>query len=187
MATLADAREATTLIEELNAAYDQDRSAFRVEQVAAGFQLLTRPELAPWLDKVHHRQSRIKLSPPMLETLAIVAYRQPCTRADVEAVRGVQAAEMMKQLMERGLVRVAGEDDSLGRPYLYATTRLFLETFGLSNLNDLPMSERLRREPAKEIEETDTVESSEANEQSSAENDAASASEPSGESDQTAA
>jgi segregation and condensation protein B len=77
--------------------------------------------------------------------LAIVAYRQPVTRADIEAVRGVQSGEMLKQLMERGLVRIAGEDQSLGRPYLYGTTRQFLELFGLHELADLPHADQLRR------------------------------------------
>ena len=144
MATLADAKEAFALISELNEHYDADHSVFRIERVATGFQLLTRPQLAPWLDRVHHRQAHLKLSAPAMETLAIIAYRQPCTRADVEAIRGVQAAEMIKQLMERHLVRIAGEDDSLGRPYLYGTTRLFLETFGLTNLNGLPLADALR-------------------------------------------
>ncbi|WP_437228397.1 SMC-Scp complex subunit ScpB [Planctomicrobium sp. SH661] len=145
IATLADAREATSLIEQLNAAYDSEKSAFRIERVAAGYQLLTLSSLSPWLDRVHHRQARLKLSPPMMETLAIIAYRQPCTRADVESVRGVQSAEIIKQLMEKNLVRVTGEDQSLGRPYLYGTTRLFLETFGLTKLEEMPMSEHLRR------------------------------------------
>ncbi|WP_437201368.1 SMC-Scp complex subunit ScpB [Planctomicrobium sp. SH664] len=148
VATLEDAREASQLVEQLNAAYDAEHSAFRIEKVAAGFQLLTRPQLASWLDRVHQRQSQLKLSPPMLETLSIIAYRQPCTRADVEAVRGVQAAEIIKQLLERNLIRVTGEDDSLGRPYLYGTTRQFLEMFGLSSLDELPMSERMRKRPA---------------------------------------
>src|SRR5690606_11411873 len=107
--------------------------------------MLTRSELASWLDRIHHRQAHLKLSAPMMETLAIIAHRQPCTRADVEAIRGVQSAEMIKQLMDKNLVRVAGEDDSLGRPYLYGTTRLFLETFGLTGLDELPMAEQLRR------------------------------------------
>jgi len=145
IAVLADVRETLSLLDQLNAYYDQNRSAFRIEQVAAGYRLLTRSELSAWLDRVHERQSRMKLSSPMLETLAIVAYRQPCTRADVEAIRGVQSAELIKQLMERNLVRVCGEDDSLGRPYLYGTTRLFLETFGLTDLKDLPLADRLRR------------------------------------------
>jgi len=153
IATLADARETLDLIQQLNVAYDAEKSAFRIEHVAAGFQLLTLSRLSPWLDRVHHRQARLKLSPPMMETLAIISYRQPCTRADVEAVRGVQSAEIIKQLMEKNLVRVTGEDTSLGRPYLYGTTRLFLETFGLTNLNELPMAESLRRAEVDQSEE----------------------------------
>ncbi len=144
-ATLADAAEAKTLIDQLNAAYDIDGCAFRVEQVAGGYRLMTRPQFALWLDRLHNRQARTKLSPPMMETLSIVAYRQPVTRAEVEKIRGVQSSEMLKQLMDRGLVRIAGEDDSLGRPFLYGTTRQFLEEFGLGKLDDLPMADSLRR------------------------------------------
>ena len=154
LATLVDAAEATRLIDALNAAYDADESAFRIERVATGFQLLTRPQFARWLDKLHHRQSQLKLSPPAMETLTIVAYRQPVTRADVEEVRGVQCAEMLKQLMDRNLLRITGHDESLGRPYLYGTTRSFLESFGLRDLKDLPMSDRLRRKepPSAEVD-----------------------------------
>lgn len=160
LATLADAAEARELVERLNAAYDAVGSAFRIERVASGYQLLTRPEFAFWLDKLHQRQGELKLSPPAMETLSIVAYRQPITRADIEAIRGVQCAEMLKQLMERGLVRIGGEDDSLGRPYLYETTRKFLELFGLRGLDDLPMADRLRRPssaagPAEPLSESD--------------------------------
>ncbi len=143
-AMLADTTEALTLIDQLNVAYDQSRTAFRIERVATGYQILTRPKFAPWLDRLHQRQTQLKLSAPAMETLAIVAYRQPITRADVEAVRGVASTEMLKQLMERNLVRITGEDDSLGRPYLYGTTRHFLEHFGLRNTSDLPMSDQLR-------------------------------------------
>lgn len=154
LATLADVDEAQDLIDRLNLAYDTTGSTFRIERVATGFRLLTRREFVFWLDKLHQRQAALKLTPPMLETLAIVAYRQPLTRADVELVRGVQSAEMLKQLMERELVRIAGEDDSLGRPYLYETTRKFMELFGLRSLGDLPMADRLCRDralPADEI------------------------------------
>jgi segregation and condensation protein B len=144
LATLADSGEATRIIEQLNLAYDRDGSAFRIERAANGYLLLTRPVFARWLDRLHQRQSEMKLSPPALETLAVIAYRQPITRADVEAVRQVQCTEMLKQLMERGLVRIAGEDNSLGRPYLYETTRKFLEVYGLRSLDDLPMADRLR-------------------------------------------
>ena len=145
LATLADAAEAQLFVKQLNAAYDKVGSAFRVEQVATGCRLMTRPQFALWLDKLHQRQAELKLSPPMLETLTIVAYRQPITRAEIEKIRGVQAAEMLKQLMERGLVRIGGEEDSLGRPFLYETTRRFLESYGLKDLDDLPQSEKLLR------------------------------------------
>ena len=145
LATLVDVTEAKLLIDQLNVAYQAASSAFQVERVATGYRLLTRRPFVFWLDKLHKRQIELRLTPPMLETLAIVAYRQPLTRADIEAVRGVQSAEMLKQLMDRELVRIAGEDDSLGRPFLYETTRKFLELYGLQTLDDLPMAERLRR------------------------------------------
>jgi len=167
IATLADVRETLSLIDQLNAAYDAQQSAFRIERVAAGYQLLTLATLSPWLDRIHHRQARLKLSSPMMETLAVISYRQPCTRADVEAIRGVQSAEIIKQLMEKNLVRVTGEDQSLGRPYLYGTTRLFLETFGLTSLNDLPMADELRR-VSLDQEKTSEVETVSAAEQSAA-------------------
>lgn len=145
LATLADATEARTLINRLNAAYEAAGTPFRVERVAAGYRLLTLPQFAFWLGKLHHRDADLKLSPPALETLTVIAYRQPITRADVEAIRGVQCSEMIKQLMERQLVRIGGEDDSLGHPFLYETTRRFLEIFGLRDLEDLPLASKLRR------------------------------------------
>jgi segregation and condensation protein B len=145
LASLADATEARTQISRLNAAYEQAETPFRIERVAAGYRLFTLPQFAFWLGKLHHREAELKLSPPSLETLTIIAYRQPITRADVEAIRGVQCSEMIKQLMERNLVRIGGEDDSLGRPFLYETTRRFLETFGLRDLEELPLAEKLRR------------------------------------------
>ena len=148
-AALLDAGEAKQAIDELNTAYDAGGSAFRIERVGAGYQMLTRPVFHRWLDRVHHRQERLKLSPACLETLAVVAYRQPITRADIEAVRGVATADILKQLMERGLVKIVGEDDSLGRPYLYGTSRQFLEAYGLRSLEDLPDSGALRRPAAK--------------------------------------
>ncbi|MBI1312983.1 SMC-Scp complex subunit ScpB [bacterium] len=160
-ATLADAAEAKSLIDRLNAAYDVDGCAFRIEQVAGGYRLMTRPQFALWLDRLHNRQARTKLSPPMMETLSIVAYRQPVTRAEIEKIRGVQSSEMLKHLMDRGLVRITGEEDSLGRPFLYGTTRQFLEEFGLGKLDDLPMAATLRRveEPVSDDqkEEADNV------------------------------
>ena len=118
--------------------------------------MMTRPQFSMWLDRLHNRQAKARLSPPMLETLAIVSYRQPVTRADVEKIRGVQASEMLRQLMERGLIRITGEDDSLGRPFLYGTTRQFLEEYGLGSLEELPMAETLRRrDQSAEVEEAE--------------------------------
>jgi segregation and condensation protein B len=144
LATLEDSTEAARIVDQLNGAYDRDGSAFRVERAANGYRLLTRPIYARWLGRLHQRQHETKLSPPALETLTVIAYRQPITRADIEAIRGVHCTDILKQLMERGLVRIGGEDNSLGRPYLYETTRTFLEAFGLGTLDDLPLSDRLR-------------------------------------------
>lgn len=144
-ALLADPTEARTIARQLNELYERHGSSFRIEQVAAGYQLLTRPGFAHWLGKIHQRQAELKLTAPALETLAIVAYRQPIIRADIEGIRGVSCIEMLKQLMERGLVKIGGTDDSLGRPHLYETTRMFLELFGLKGLEELPLSQRLRK------------------------------------------
>ena len=162
-ATLADAAEARELVQELNDKLDRGGTAFRIEKVATGVRMMTRPQFAMWLDRLHNRQARAKLSPPMLETLSIVAYRQPVTRADVDKIRGVQASEMLRQLMDRGLIRITGEDDSLGRPYLYGTTKQFLEEYGFGSLDDLPMADTLRRrdEPAEEPESEEVDEASE--------------------------
>ena len=147
LARLVDAAEVRQLTTLLNESYDRTKSAFRIEHTAGGYQLLTRPLLAGWLDRLHQRQERMKLSQPAQETLTMIAYLQPVTRADVEAVRGVQCSDMIRQLIDRGLIRVSGEDDSLGRPFLYATTRAFLDMFGLGRLEDLPDYETLRRQP----------------------------------------
>jgi segregation and condensation protein B len=145
IARLIDTREVLQLLTMLNESYDRTRSAFRVEQTATGYVLMTRAALSPWLDRLHNRQAEMKLSAPMMESLTIIAYQQPVTRADVEAIRGVQSAEMIRQLMDRGLIRIAGEDDSLGRPFLYETTRQFLTMFGLRQLEDMPNFSSLRR------------------------------------------
>ncbi|HEY1377787.1 MAG TPA: SMC-Scp complex subunit ScpB [Gemmataceae bacterium] len=138
LAELADAADARRLVERLRDLLAAEGSAFRVEELAGGYQLLTRPEFHPWLVRLRQTAGEPKLTGALLETLAIVAYRQPIMRADLEAVRGVHCGEALRQLMERGLVRIAGRDDSLGRPVLYGTTKKFLQTFGLRDLRDLP-------------------------------------------------
>ena len=122
--------------------------------MAGGWQLLTRPEYHPWLARLRRASADARLTPAMRETLTIAAYRQPITRADLEAVRGVQSGDVLRQLMERGLVRIAGRDESLGRPVLYATTKKFLQTFGLKSLRDLPSADGVAPpQPAKKEEE----------------------------------
>ncbi len=148
LARLIDAKEVVQLIQVLNESYDRTRGSFRIELTASGFLMMTRPQLSAWLDRLHSRQARMKLSAPAMETLTIIAYQQPVTRADVEAVRGVQSSEMIRQLIDRGLVRIGGEDDSLGRPFLYQTTRQFLGMFGLQKLEDMPGYQTLRRQTA---------------------------------------
>ena len=126
------------ILDELKAEYDATGRAFTVEEIAGGYQLLTRPDFHPWVNKLRRKEHEDTLSQAALETLAIIAYRQPITRADVEDIRGVQSGYILRSLVERSLVRVAGRSDELGRPLLYATTREFLEVFGLPSLKALP-------------------------------------------------
>jgi len=142
-AGLADGSEARRLVKRLHELYDLDGTAFQVEELAGGFQLLTRPEYHRWLARWRSGQD-LRLSAAARETLAIVAYRQPIMRADIEGIRGVQCGEVLRLLMEKGLVRIAGRHDSLGRPQLYGTTKKFLQIFGLKSLKDLPVVEQLR-------------------------------------------
>jgi segregation and condensation protein B len=141
VAGLADATEARTLVRLLNHRYDSRGRVFRIEEVAGGFCLLTRPQFAPWLRRMRHVPGELRLTQSAMETLAIVAYRQPVPRADIEAIRGVSCGEILKQLMQRDLVRISGRSEDLGRPYLYGTTRFFLQMFGLRSADRLPRSE----------------------------------------------
>jgi segregation and condensation protein B len=128
-------------IKELNEQYvDSDRS-FRIEQGAGGYQLLTVPEFGDILKKLHQREVDAKLTKAALETLAIIAYKQPILRADIEAIRGVACGETIRSLMEKHLVKIAGRAEIPGRPILYGTTKRFLELFGLNSLKDLPQGE----------------------------------------------
>jgi segregation and condensation protein B len=122
----------------LNEEYEQAGRSFRIERVAGGWQIRTLGDFAADLAKVRQRRSEGKLSQAALETLAIVAYRQPILRADIEAIRGVACGEVLRTLMERRLVKIVGRAEELGRPMLYGTTSKFLEAFGLSSLKDLP-------------------------------------------------
>ena len=129
--------KARVLVEELNAEYVAQQRAFEICEVAGGYQMRTHSEFASYLQQL--RKTRpLRLSNPALETLAIIAYRQPVTRAEVENVRGVEAGPVMRNLLERKLIKLVGHREVLGRPMLYATTKRFLEVFGLAKLEDLP-------------------------------------------------
>jgi segregation and condensation protein B len=132
-----EADEARALVAELGREYEEQGRAFEIWEVAGGYQLRTRPEYASYL-RLLHRERPLRLSRAALETLALVAYRQPVTRAEIEAVRGVEVDAVIRSLLERQLVRIAGHREVPGRPMLYATTKRFLEVFGLGRLEDLP-------------------------------------------------
>lgn len=137
-------RPVRAAIESLNAHYAATGRSFRIEQVAGGRQVLTRPEFGPILHQLHQARTQSRLTPAALETLAIVAYRQPVLRSDIEAIRGVASGEVLRGLMERRMVKIVGRAEELGRPMLYGTTREFLRIFGLATLADLPQARELR-------------------------------------------
>jgi segregation and condensation protein B len=139
------ARQIQKCIEVLNEQYRQSGRAFRIEEIAGGYQMMTLPEYNIWLKKLLRERSDNKLSPAALETLAIIAYKQPVIRADVEAIRGVACGELIRSLMYKGFVKIVGKAEILGRPLLYGTTRKFLEVFGLNDLKDLPKAEELKQ------------------------------------------
>jgi segregation and condensation protein B len=130
-------REALRLARQLRDQYEANGRAVGVEEVAGGFQLRTRSDLVPWIRKfLASRPARI--SRPALEVLAVVAYRQPMTRQEIEAIRGVDCSGVLQSLLERALIKIMGRKDVPGRPIIYGTTRRFLEHFGLSDLSQLP-------------------------------------------------
>jgi segregation and condensation protein B len=135
-------------VEHLNDKYKANKNAFRIERIAGGYQMLTLSPYNHWLKNLLRVRSESKLSPAALETLAIIAYKQPIIRADVEAIRGVAAGEVIRNLMYKGLVKVVGRAEIVGRPMLYGTTKKFLETFGLNTLKDLPKIEELKKPDA---------------------------------------
>ncbi len=132
-------------IDDLNEKYKANNNAFRIEQIAGGYQMLTLSEYNHWLKKLVRARDDGKISQPALETLAIIAYKQPVIRADIEAIRGVAAGEMIRNLMYKGLVKITGRAEIVGRPMLYGTTKKFLEVFGLNTLKDLPKAEELKK------------------------------------------
>ncbi|MBU0638106.1 MAG: SMC-Scp complex subunit ScpB [Planctomycetes bacterium] len=135
-------------IDELNEKYAAAGLSFRIEAIARGYQMITEACYRPWLAKLDKHRGRTRLSDAALEALAIVAYRQPIIRADVEAIRGVACGDVLNRLREMGLIRIFGRAEVVGRPMLYGTTRKFLDVFGLADLDDLPPLEALTLRPA---------------------------------------
>lgn len=144
LAELDSTRQIRVLVRQLNGVYEESRRAFRIEQVAGGYQMLTLPEHGTAIKKLVQREADAKLTRAALETLAIIAYKQPILRVDVESIRGVASGETIRSLMEKHLVKIAGRADEPGRPILYGTTKRFLEVFGLNSLNDLPKPDQSR-------------------------------------------
>jgi segregation and condensation protein B len=138
---LADAGEARALIDALRERYSAADGALTVVEVAGGFRMVTRPEIAPWLLRLARTRTKARLSRAALETLAIVGYRQPVSRPEVDALRGVNSDAVLDNLLERRLIRIAGRKEAPGRPFLYETTREFLIAFGLRDVGDLPKVE----------------------------------------------
>ena len=136
---LESAQAARELVEELRARYG-DRG-LQIVEVGGGYRMITRPELAPWLVRLARARTKSRLSRPALETLAIVAYKQPVSRPEMDAIRGVNSEAVLENLLERRLIRITGRKEAPGRPYLFETTREFLVAFGLRDLSDLPKVE----------------------------------------------
>ena len=132
-------------LNELEADCRDPSRVYELRETASGWQLVTKAGFAPWLRQLFPEFRSARLSSPALETLAIIAYRQPITRADIEAVRGVAVDGVVQTLLDRGLIKIAGRAEVPGRPLLYETTQHFMDHFGLRNLDELPNSAELRR------------------------------------------
>ena len=143
-----DTKQVRQHIKNLNEKYRANNNAFRIEQIAGGCQMLTLSPYNHWLKKLLRVRSDTKLSAAAMETLAIIAYKQPVIRADIEVIRGVAAGEVIRSLAYKGLVKIVGRAEVLGRPMLYGTTKRFLEVFGLNTLKDLPKIEELKKPPS---------------------------------------
>ncbi|MCH8241838.1 MAG: SMC-Scp complex subunit ScpB [Planctomycetes bacterium] len=159
---IGDASDVKRHIETLNQRYEETGASFRIQAIAKGYQVLTLPVYDAWVRKLHKARAESRLSRAALETLAIIAYKQPVLRVGVEAIRGVAVGDMLVRLREMNLIRIAGRAEEIGRPLLYGTTRKFLDVFALASLNELP---KLDQEmsfgesfPKLVVPETDTAE-----------------------------
>lgn len=131
-------RQVLEALERLSRVYEERQEGLLLERVAGGFHLATRPGLGTWVRRFFRQRNRTRLTPAALETLAIVAYRQPVTAPEIQAIRGVDPSGALKSLLEKKMLRILGKKKVVGSPFLYGTTRNFLLHFGLNNLEDLP-------------------------------------------------
>lgn len=132
-----------SIIEDLNRRYEENNQSFAIREIAGGFQMYTRPQYSSWINQLQSLRKAQKLSQAALETLSIVAYRQPVVKSTVDQIRGVDSGAALHTLLERKLITISGREESVGRPLIYETTRGFLLYFGLKDLNDLPRIEEL--------------------------------------------
>lgn len=145
-----EANEVHRLLEELKSDYEQSNRGIRIAEVAGGFQMITSANLAPFLKKFFKERHVERLSKPALETLAIIAYKQPLTKLEIESLRNVNVDGVIKSLLDKNLIRIAGRKKAPGRPFVFATTKQFLEYFGLKSLEELPKMEEFSAMAEKE-------------------------------------
>ena len=144
IAEAGSVKEVNACVKRLNRTYRDTGRSFRIEKISGGYQMMTLSVFNSWISKLIKVRSDNKLTPAALETLAIVAYKQPIIRADIETIRGVASGEVLRNLMYKGMVKIVGRAEVIGRPMLYGTTKKFLDVFGLNTLKDLPKIEELK-------------------------------------------
>lgn len=149
----ADTGSLENILSELKAEYDGMGKPYELKFVADGWTFATKPAFSPWIKKLLKEKSVLRLSPPALETLAMIAYKQPITRAEIDEIRGVESSGVIDTLLDRKLIKIVGRKEALGRPLLYGTTQEFLKHFGLAHLSELPLIEDM----PKEAQQTDNA------------------------------
>lgn len=152
VAEIGDLALTRDIIQEIQTDYANAGRAVQVLEIGGGFQMCTKPEYGRWVRKLYNEKMSTRLSPAALETLAIIAYKQPVTRAEIETIRGVDISGPLEKLLDRGLVKIAGKKEVAGRPLVYATTEQFLRVFGLNHLSELPDMKTFAAKGPKEIQ-----------------------------------
>ncbi|MDR2436795.1 MAG: SMC-Scp complex subunit ScpB [Endomicrobium sp.] len=152
-ADFADVSKLENILNELNDEYSNLDKPFEIKFVADGWTFATKPQYSPWIKKLLKEKAVLKLSPSALETLAIIAYKQPITKAEIDEIRGVESSGVIDTLLERKLIKIIGRKEALGKPLLYGTTQDFLKHFGLTHLSELPRIEDM----SKEVQQTDNL------------------------------